>query len=481
MKLGLLLVLLLSFVGFSHADDLCVQNEEGFHSLVFSSDRYHNGLEYLEFGAAHDLITATATCVLSADGILDHPIILVESVDISQIINDVNMTWAHTLALVNGEDPFSGNGPVSSALMQGADFIIIDFTEPLLPIQNQAYLIESVINQVNSENDSSSQNVVVGLSQGGLTAKYALMNMESRNIEHNTSHFISYDTPHVCAHMSNGIILSSILAASSKPVLQGMVNFLFSMPARQMYCDFPFVGENKLFGEFEYSSQFKDQLDLEFEQFNFDRLPSNTVNVAISNGSLLAKRLDTLIGEPLIEISDSPFKFRVNSCDPLDAEPGGYFDWGVYLNSSHFGVTEPVKFKPMSYVPVWSAVSTSVDFKESTPSLNDVRNQSAFDYIFFPKDGENHSFLTMLSEHVEIITTIALTGDVPLISYEQSPSSQPIGSLSWPTSCDDVPEVEEPEELQEEEKGSFNFLIILTFIIMIVSRINLGRKKYITV
>ncbi len=65
-------------------------------------------------------------------------------------------------------------------------------------IKNNAKLLEQVIIWVNAQKavkNSTEKNVVIGQSMGGIVARYALADMEKRNVNHDTRLFISHDAP----------------------------------------------------------------------------------------------------------------------------------------------------------------------------------------------------------------------------------------------------------------------------------------------
>ena len=100
----------------------------------------------------------------------------------------------------------------------GYDIVFLDYNNGMDDIRRNAALLEEVIRYVNREKEKNSRyykqahkepNVVMGLSMGGLVAAYGLRSMELKGEEHETSKFISYDSPHYGAT----IPVSAILAA----------------------------------------------------------------------------------------------------------------------------------------------------------------------------------------------------------------------------------------------------------------------------
>src|SRR6185437_2220512 len=75
------------------------------------------------------------------------------------------------------------------------DIIFIDFKNGTDDIRRNALVVEDVIRWVNDNKTGSNQNVVLGLSMGGLCARYALKKMENAGETHQTRLFISDGTP----------------------------------------------------------------------------------------------------------------------------------------------------------------------------------------------------------------------------------------------------------------------------------------------
>ncbi|PVX46476.1 hypothetical protein C8C85_2337 [Flavobacterium sp. 103] len=78
------------------------------------------------------------------------------------------------------------------------DIIYVDWDNGVDYMQRNAYALEAVINYVNARkvlSGSTTKNVILGQSMGGVIARYALADMEQRGVDHKTSLFISHDAP----------------------------------------------------------------------------------------------------------------------------------------------------------------------------------------------------------------------------------------------------------------------------------------------
>lgn len=93
---------------------------------------------------------------------------------------------------------------------EGYDIVYVDYDNDNGRdyIQRNAYMLEEAIKWVNAEkarNGSIEKNVVMGISMGGLVARYALRNMEKRGLNHDAKKYISFDTPHQGANVPLGL------------------------------------------------------------------------------------------------------------------------------------------------------------------------------------------------------------------------------------------------------------------------------------
>ena len=78
------------------------------------------------------------------------------------------------------------------------DLIYIDFDDPTASIQDNAAVVQAIIEEINNRkaiNNSLQQNVIFGESMGGLVSKYALLNMENSGIDHETETLMTFDSP----------------------------------------------------------------------------------------------------------------------------------------------------------------------------------------------------------------------------------------------------------------------------------------------
>lgn len=145
---------------------------------------------------------------------LTKPLIIVEGFDPnnsfnyrSLVENELYRGPGSLNIIINGNTNQTLNDSIEN---QGYDLVFVDFNNGTDYIQRNAYMLEKVIEWVNTEknknnNPNVEQNVVLGMSMGGLVARYALRHMELNNQIHDTKLYISHDTPHQGANVPLGI------------------------------------------------------------------------------------------------------------------------------------------------------------------------------------------------------------------------------------------------------------------------------------
>lgn len=87
----------------------------------------------------------------------------------------------------------------------GYDFVFVDFTYNTDFIENNAKVLEAVINWVNQTKTGTFKSSVIGFSMGGLITRWCLKDMEDRGLQHNVENYFSYDSPHQGANVALGM------------------------------------------------------------------------------------------------------------------------------------------------------------------------------------------------------------------------------------------------------------------------------------
>jgi hypothetical protein len=129
-------------------------------------------------------------------GQIRRPLIVVEGFDLNNTYNYREFTTSitrdgNTGALIGLNNELDD--------VENYDVIFLNFNNATDYIQRNAYLLEEAIRQVNLRkqpfNGVRQQNVIVGLSMGGVMARYALRDMEVNNLAHETRALIAHDSP----------------------------------------------------------------------------------------------------------------------------------------------------------------------------------------------------------------------------------------------------------------------------------------------
>ena len=153
-------------------------------------------------------------------GQIRKPLIVVEGFDPWRIIfpndpqeNYNSRTFIRSIDEVLDNSGFTYDFNDTLDLRGQYDLIFVDFDNGTDYIQRNAFVVDSVIRWVNSVkttwNGTRQQNVIMGLSMGGLCTRYALRDMENNNISHECRLFISHDVPHQGANVPVGIQMAA--------------------------------------------------------------------------------------------------------------------------------------------------------------------------------------------------------------------------------------------------------------------------------
>ena len=194
------------------------------------------------------------------------------------------------------------------------DIIYVNWDNGTDYLQRNAYVLEAVIKYVNEQktiNGSTTQNVVLGQSMGGVIARYALKDMENDNtLNHDTRLYISHDAPHKGAHIPIGLLymarhivrefIQTPLNQTIVPLITdgdlglGTISALLGQPAlQQMLINNVNVSGQK-------DNTVHNAWQNELQQMGY---PSLTRNIALSNGSHCASTFGLVSNQTLLDIN----------------------------------------------------------------------------------------------------------------------------------------------------------------------------------
>lgn len=107
-------------------------------------------------------------------------------------VNFYNSSLGYYTSLLDGLD------------INNYDIVYVDNTDGVDDIRRNAKVFEEAIKYVNTNKAGDFENVVMGISMGGLVARYALRKMEIAGIDHKACKYISIDSPHKGANVPVG-------------------------------------------------------------------------------------------------------------------------------------------------------------------------------------------------------------------------------------------------------------------------------------
>lgn len=86
------------------------------------------------------------------------------------------------------------------------DVIYVNWNNGVDFLERNALVLQEVIAWVNANKVTTTPNIILGQSMGGVISRYALRDMEDDGLVHDTSLYISHDAPHQGAHVPLGAL-----------------------------------------------------------------------------------------------------------------------------------------------------------------------------------------------------------------------------------------------------------------------------------
>lgn len=154
---------------------------------------------------------------------LANPVVVCEGIDFEDMFG-----WAELYDLFNQQNM------LENLRAEGLDIVILNFHQPLTYIQSNAFLFQKLIEMVNDSIDYAQPIQIVGPSMGGLVTRYALLNMEGQNIDHNCNLWISFEAPNNGANIPLGIQYAVFFFKDLDANVQLLLDVLDGPAARQM-------------------------------------------------------------------------------------------------------------------------------------------------------------------------------------------------------------------------------------------------------
>lgn len=274
------------------------------------------------FPATQSYSGATVSVCLSnnnTDGKIHKPIIVAKGFDPWKIMNDatihidvkkfLNLDGYYIAGNIDVPiTPISISGFTCYTLESylyhsGYDIVFVDYDDGTDDIFRNAALLEDIIKWVNNNKVGADPNVVMGISMGGLVARYALRHLETQGYNHQTRLYISMDSPHNGANVPVGVqaallhistfgfslcypscaspVNMSITITPADYVKQvgQVVNLFNSKAAKQMLI---YNVSGSVSSGFNYDNSTHQAFMTTYNAMGF---PQNCFNIAISDGS----------------------------------------------------------------------------------------------------------------------------------------------------------------------------------------------------
>ncbi|MFI9273530.1 hypothetical protein ACIGXM_22855 [Kitasatospora sp. NPDC052896] len=283
--------------------------------------------------------------------------------------------------------PYEGSkiGFLDQLLAAGIDVILLGFEQRHTYIQANAGVAISAIQRAISEREGDAELIVGGVSMGGLITRYALAEMESQRLDHQTGTYLSWDSPH------NGAWIPLILQQlayffESAPVEPGRIKpaeLIRSPAAQQLLC--AWVPDAKYSGPVATASELRTQFLAELEELG--QFPVRPRKLGVANGTGNGTGRDLPAGAqafkkqlPLVYYVEANFQPDRGEHQPigemralgqvrrgftshvpgLDGAPGGILDtFGDIAEALNAEI--PDAYKLSNFVPSVSSVALDFD------------------------------------------------------------------------------------------------------------------------
>lgn len=343
---------------------------------------------------------------------LENPIVVIEGFDI-----DNSMNWDELYTLLDQENL------IETLRADGFDAVVLNFTDATQAIQTNAFVVEALLERVQSEVPPTTTMALVGASMGGLCSRYALAYMESHGITHRVRVWLSFDGPQAGADIPLGLqywinffagqstSAADFLATLQRPAAREMLLYHFTSPAGPTGAPDP--SRTQLIGDLAAIGDY----------------PQLTRRVAIANGSgtgvnqgfaagaeVIRYEYSSLLtsitgdvwalpdqvsgtifnGSLRILLSTTSQKVTVSGCAPWDGAPGGSRASFTELDTTSVPYGDIVALFPSHcFIPSVSAIAVAGagPFYDIAGD-SDLLAHTPFDAVYTPTTNQEHVTIT---------------------------------------------------------------------------------------
>ena len=137
------------------------------------------------------------------DGLIRRPLLVINGFEAPRLLDFFGTTFGKILKEIEFFSP-TGNRMIDDFLGSGYDIIFLDFRDETAAIEHNADVVKQAIRLINSMKVTGEDIYCIGISLGGVLGKMALRQMELDEEDHQTSHFVSVDSPLRGANVPKG-------------------------------------------------------------------------------------------------------------------------------------------------------------------------------------------------------------------------------------------------------------------------------------
>ncbi|WP_157549896.1 hypothetical protein [Nonomuraea candida] len=369
--------------------------------------RTATGTAVVHYGAGHDRLVRP---MIFADGLGHGP-------------SDLPGLW-HRL---NAPYPPHQQCLLDQLLAQGIDVVLLGFGARHTHIQANAGVAATCIRRAIGARAGHAPLIVGGLGMGGLIARYALAEMESRGEDHQTETYLSYDTPHNGAWIP--LILQQLahFAAGLSPA-EPVQTALITSPAAQQLL-WAWVADGRYSGPVATASPLRTEFLADLRRVGW--FPVRPRKLGVANGAADGTGRNVPPDEPVFEwsalgglvgatVRTQPdrgtnrhvggmravpmwaSKSYTSDVPPFDGVPGGTLPlYGTVAD--RLGVPIAARYRSTCFVPSVSAVALQYDPLDWTVDLyTDITSLSPEQSQLDDFHCDSHN-----SEHGEVTATLA--------------------------------------------------------------------------
>lgn len=206
----------------------------------------------------------------------------------------------------------------------GLDIVYYDFSaDNSNYLQDKSIALASAMQKIDSLRGYTSSSIMIGASLGGVIARTSLRILELQNYTHGVTHYLSYDSPHLGAHVPLSLqLLPDFLANATRAAYEDNNNFVdkyilgnllpkfeqavdsfyatknqvkFSAYLMQAQFETPSAKQLLIYSIYANDQRFKEATDLLNELKKLGMPQGKTLpirNIAITNGSLTGRKLE---------------------------------------------------------------------------------------------------------------------------------------------------------------------------------------------